>query len=343
MTNKKPLVYYTHKIQSEAIELLKPFCEVIEHDIFKSPSKNEIIRNARNADALCCFVPDCIDEDIISSCPQLKIIASCAGGNDGINVSAATKRGIWVTIIPIETIEPTADLTWALLLASARKIVAADLFVRSGKLKGWCQPAPFSGHNIFGKTIGILGMGALGRAIARRAVGFDMTAIYYQRHRLDVKYEQELKLEYVVRDEMFKKSDFICVATPLTNETFHLISDKELSLMKTTAIVINTARGSVVDEEAVARALKEKKIAGYAADVFEMEDTHLVNRPSYVNPGLIDQKSCTVLTSHLGTAIIETRLEIFKRQALCVLQVLKGERPCGAVNDVPLKPAIVAG
>ena len=343
MTNKKPLVYYTHKIQSEAIDLLKPFCEVIENDILESPSKKEIIRNARNADALCSFVPDRIDEEIIASCTKLKIIASCAGGYDGINVSAATMRGVWVTIIPVETIEPTADLTWALLLASARKIVPSDHFVRSGKLKSWCQPPPFSGHNIFGKTIGIIGMGTLGRAIARRAVGFNMKSIYHQRHRVEVKYEQELKLEYVVRDEIFKKSDFICIATPLTNETAHLISDKELSLMKTTAVIINTARGSIVDEEAVARVLKEKKIAGYAADVFEMEDTHLVNRPSYINQGLIDQKSCTVLTPHLGTAVMETRHEIFKRQALCVLQVLKGERPCGALNDVPLKSAIIAG
>ncbi len=316
---------------------------MIEHDIPEEPSKKEIIRKARHADALCCFVPDRIDDEIIASCRQLKIIASCATGYDGINVSAATMQGVWVTIIPVETIEPTADLTWALLLTCARKIVPADLFVRSGELKGWCQPAPFLGHNIFGKTLGIIGMGALGRAIARRATGFNMTSIYYQRNRLGVKYEQELKLGYVARDEIFKKSDFICIATPLTDETFHLISDKELTLMKSTAIIINTARGSIVDERAVARALKEKKIAGYAADVFEMEDTHFVTRPSYINQGLIDQKSCTVLSPHLGTAVLETRLEIFKRQALCVLEVLKGEKPFGAVNDVPLKPAIITG
>ncbi|MBU0974037.1 MAG: hydroxyacid dehydrogenase [Proteobacteria bacterium] len=340
MTDKKPRVYYTHKIPSEAIKLLKLFCEVIEHNNFESPTKKEIIRNSRNADVLCCFVPDCIDEEIIASCPQLRIIASCAAGHDGINVPAATMRGIWVTIVNAETIEPTADLTWALLLSSARGIVPADFFVRSGDLKGWCQPPPFSGQNIFGKTLGIIGMGSLGRAIARRAVGFNMTSIYYQRHRLEVKYEQDLKIENVVLEELFKTSDFICIATPLTDETFHFISDKEFALMKPTAIIINTARGSVVDEEAVAKALKEKKIAGYAADVFEMEDTHIVPRPFDVNQGLIDQKSCTVLTPHLGTAVMETRLEIFKRQALCVLQVLKGEKPNGAVNDVPLKPAI---
>jgi lactate dehydrogenase-like 2-hydroxyacid dehydrogenase len=343
LINKKPRVYYTHKIPSEAINLLKPFCEVVENEILERPSKKEIIRNACNANALCCFVPDHIDDEIIASCPQLRIIASCAGGYDRINVSAATMKGIWVTIVHIETIEPTADLTWALLLASARKIVPADLFVRSGELKGWCQPAPFSGYNIFGKTLGIIGMGALGRAIACRAVGFNMTTIYYQRHRLEVKYEQQLKLEYLERDELLKKSDFICIATPLTEETYHLISDKELSLMKSTSIIINTARGSIVNEEAVAMAIKEKKIAGYAADVFEFEDTHLGISPSYVNQGLIDQKNYIVLTPHLGTAVMEARLDIFERQALCVLQVLKGERPSGAINNVPLKPAIITG
>lgn len=343
MTYKKPCVYYTYKIPPEGKSLLKPFCEVVENEATEILPKNDIIKNACHADALCCFVPDVIDEEIIASCPQLRIIASCAGGYDGIDVPAATMKGVWVTIVPVETIEPTADLTWALLLAIARKIVPADIFTRSGESKGWCHPAPFWGNNIFGKTLGIIGMGALGMAIARRAVGFNMTSLYYQRHRLDIKYERELKLVYVRQDEIFKKSDFICVATPLTGETFHQISDKELSLMKSTAIVINTARGSVVDEEAIASAIKEKKIAGYAADVFEMEDTQFVTRPSYVHQTLLAQNHCTVLTPHLGTAVMETRIEIFRRQAHCVLQALRGERPSGAVNDVPMKPAIING
>ncbi|MEW6408871.1 MAG: NAD(P)-dependent oxidoreductase [Nitrospirota bacterium] len=341
MTYKKPLVYYTHKAPPEGPDLLKPFCEVIENESYESPSKRDIILSAKNAHALCCFVLDLIDEEIVASCSQLRIISIFARGYDNVDVAAATRRGIWVTQVPELLTELTADLTWALLLAVARKLISADSFVRSGKFSGWSHPTPFLGSNIFGKTLGIIGMGELGRAIACRASGFNMTILYYQRHRLDIDRERKLSLIYVPRDEIFRQSDFICIASPLTNETFHQISTNELSLMKPSAYLINTARGSEVDEEAVAKALKEKRITGYAADVFEMEDKQFLTHPSYVNKYLIDHPDCTVLTPHLGAAVMETRIEMAKIQALNVLQALKGERPFGTVNDVPLKPAII--
>lgn len=343
MTYKKPLVYYTHKAPPEGSNLLRPFCEVIENENYETPSKEDIILSAKNAYALCCFVPDHIDEKIITSCSQLRIIALFAKGYDNVDVAAATREGIWVTNIPESLTEPMADLTWALLLAVVRRLISADSFVRSGKFVGWSHPSPFLGSSVFGKTLGIIGMGELGKAIACRASGFNMQILYYQRHRIDIDYERKLNLIYVPRDEIFIQSDFICIATPLTNETFHQISTEELSLMKPLAYLINTARGSEVDEEAVAKTLKEKRIAGYAADVFEMEDKQFLTRPSYVNQHLIDQPDCTVLTPHLGTAVMETRIELAKMQAINVLQVLKGEKPFGAVNDVPLKPAIITG
>lgn len=335
MTHKKPLVYYTFKVPPEGPDLLKPFCEVIENEGYDRPSKEGIILGAREAYALCCSVVDHIDEGTIISCPQLKIISVFGRGYDNIDVDTATKKSIWVTQVTGLLTEPTADLTWALLLAIARKVVVGDSFVRSGKFVGWSHPTPFLGSNVFGKTLGIIGMGDLGKAIARRASGFNMTILYYQRHRLDVESEKRLNSIYVSRDEIFKQSDFICIAAPLTKDNFHMISDKELDLMKPSGYIINTARGSVIDEESVARAVKEKRIAGYGADVYEMEDEQFSLHPSYVNRYLIDQSDCTVLSPHLGAAVMETRIEIAKTQALNVLQSLRGERPLGAVNNIP--------
>lgn len=322
--------------------MLMPFCEIIETETAESPSKEDIILRAKNAHALCCFVPDLIDEEIINSCSALRIISIYAAGYDNVDVVAATKKGIWVTNIPETLSEPTADLTWALLLAVARKLSLADSFMRAGKFTGWTHPTLFLGSHIFGKKLGIIGLGKVGRAIARRALGFNMPVLYYQRHQLDGDIESELNLLYVSRDELFRQSDFICLATPLTEETFHQISTRELSLMKPSSYLINTARGSEVDEEAVAEALRDARIAGYAADVFEMEDKQLPNHPSYVNQLLIDQPHCTVLTPHLSTAVMETRVELAKIQALNVLQALRGERPDGAVNSVPSQPSLIS-
>ena len=341
MNHKKPLVYYTIRIPSEGSDILRPSCEVVENESHESPSNEDIIFGARDAYALCCSVSDLIDEEIIISCPQLRIIAVYGRGYDNVDIEAATKRGIWVAQVDELLTEPTADLTWALLLAVARRLIHADYFVRSGKFVGWSHPTPFLGSKVFEKTLGIIGMGDLGKAIARRALGFNMTILYYQRHRLNVESEKMLNLIYAPRDELLRQSDFICIATPLIKETFHQISAKELSLMKPTAYLINTARGSTVNEESVARALKEKIIAGYAADVFEMEDKQFPFCPSHVNQYLIDQPDCTVLTPHLGAAILETRIEMAKMQALNVLQALKGEKPVGAINNVRLKPAVI--
>jgi len=341
LKHNKPIVYCTRKLLSEGLNLLNPFCDVIENETYENPSKRDIILSTKNAHALCCFVPDLIDEEIINSCSVLRIISIFAAGYDNVDIAAATRKGIWVANVPETLSEPTADLTWALLLAVARKLISGDSFVRAEKFTGWSHPTPFLGNNIFGKKMGIIGMGKLGRAIACRALGFNMTVLYYQRQQLDSDCERELNLIYVARDEIFKQSDFICIASPLTDKTFHQISTRELSLMKPSACLINTARGSEVDEEAVARALRDKRIAGYAADVFEMEDTQFSNRPSYINQFLVNQPGCTVLTPHLGTATMETRIELSKIQALNVLQVLRGERPFGAVNDVPLKPAVI--
>jgi phosphonate dehydrogenase len=341
MNSKKPIVYYTHQASAQAKDLLDPFCELIEHDESHSLSKEELILGAQKAHALCCLVPDIIDEEIINSCPELKIISLAGRGLDNIDVSAATRRNIWVANA-VESVEPTADLAWALLLGVVRKINSADSFTRSGKFRGWIHPPPFYGDSVAGKTLGIIGMGQLGSAIARRARGFDMTVLYYDTYRYDENLAEKYNMTALPRDELLKRSDFICLASPLTEQTFHQISTRELSLVKASAYIINPSRGSEVNEEAIAEALAQGRLAGYAADVFEMEDSRFPDRPEYVNQTLIELSDRTLFTPHLGTAVLEFRMEIIRLQALNVLQALRGEKPVGAVNRVSPKRGLLS-
>jgi phosphonate dehydrogenase len=342
MDSKKPLVYYTHKASAQAKALLDPFCELIEHDGSQSPSKKELILGAQRSDALCCLVPDIIDEEVINLCPELKVISLAGRGLDNIDVQAATVRDIWVTNA-VESIEPTADLAWALLLGVARKINSADSFVRSGRFRGWEYQPLFYGSSVDGKTLGIIGRGHLGMAIARRAMGFNMTVLYYDTYRYDESLAETYNMTALPRDELLRRSDFICLASPLTEQTFHQISTRELSLMKPTACLINPSRGSEVNEQAVAEALVQGRLAGYAADVFEMEDTRYPDRPSHINEDLIKLSDRTLFTPHLGTAVPEIRMEIMKLRALNVLQALRGETPVGAVNSVSPKRVLPPG
>jgi phosphonate dehydrogenase len=342
MNSKRPLVYFTHKASGQAKDLLGSFCELIEHDESLSLTKKDLILGSSKADALCCLVPDIIDKEIINSCPELKIISLAGRGLDNIDVHAATRRNIWVTNA-VESVEPTADLAWALLLGASRKINAADSFTRSGKFRGWIHPPPFYGTTVAGKTLGIIGMGQLGIAIARRAQGFNMTVLYYDTHRYDENLAVKYNMTALPRDELIRKADFICLASPLTEQTFHQISTRELSMMKPSAFLINPSRGSEVDEKAVASAIAQGRLAGYAADVFEMEDKRFPDRPNYINQDLINLSDHTLFTPHLGTAVPEFRMEILKLQALNVLQALRGEIPTGAVNRVSPKKVLFSG
>jgi len=334
------IVYYTHQIPREALDLLTPHVSIIDNKAHTPPTKEEVIRASKDAHAICWLVSDIIGEEVILSCPNLRILAGFARGHDNIDVSTATSRNIWVSVAPDTTLEPVADLTWGLILSIARRIILGDRFIRSGKYSGW-DPSRCLGYQVYKKTIGIIGMGRLGRAIARRAVGFEMNLFYCETGPVDKTVEEDLNLRRVSLDELLQKSDFVCIATPLTKDTFHQISSRELSLMKPTAILINTARGSEVDEEAVAMALDRGTIAGYAADVFEMEDKQFSFCPLQVTSGLINQPERTVFTPHISTAVKDSRIEIATYQAQNVLQALRGQRPAGAINDIPLQHAII--
>jgi phosphonate dehydrogenase len=339
-TMKNLIVYYTHRLPDIEPERLLPGVTIIHNDSRKTLTKVELIRAARDAHSICWFVPDILDEEVIASCPNLLILAGFGRGHDNIDVTAATRRNIWVTVGPETMVDPVADLTWGLILSVARRITVGDRYIRATKLSGW-HPTRCLGYPVSRKNLGIIGMGKLGRAIARRAVGFEMNLFYCETGPVDEALEREMNLKRLSLDELLQKSDFICIATPLTEGTYHQISARELSMMKPTAILINTARGSEVDESSVAVALDRGMIAGYAADVFEMEDRQFSDRPSQVTSGLVNQADQTLLTPHISTAVNDTRIEIATYQAQNVLQALRGQRPAGAVNDIPLQPALL--
>jgi len=335
------IVCYTRPVHREGLDLLTPYVSILEIKGDAPPTREELIRASKDAHAICWFITDIIDEEVILSCQNLRILAGYGRGYDNIDVSTANTRGIWVTTAPETMLEHVADMTWGHILSISRRIISGDRFLRSSKQAGW-HPSRYFGYPVYKKTIGIIGMGRLGRAIARRAVGFEMNILYCESVPVDKTVEKALKLARVSFDELLQKSDFICIATPLTKDTFKMISSRELSLMKPTANLINTARGSEVDEEAVALALDRGTIAGYAADVFEMEDKQYPSRPLQVTSGLIDQPDRTVLTPHLSTAVKDARIELARYQAQNVLQALRGQRPAGAINDVPLQTAMIS-
>ena len=315
-------IFITRRLPDIAIKMLEEEHDLQIYDGDAPPSKEEIIAGVKEKDALICLLTDPIDKEVIDASPSLKIIANYAVGYDNIDVEYATKKGIVVTNTPGVLTETVADLTWALMLSIARRICEGDEFMRQGKFKGWA-PLLMLGGDIYGKTLGIIGAGRIGKAVAARAIGFDMHVIYYSRHRNE-EMEKECNASYVSFDELLRQADFISLHVPLTKETYHMIGWEELNRMKPTAYLINTARGKCVDEEALYKALKQGIIAGAALDVFEHE-------PS-VHDGLKKLKN-VVITPHIGSASLETRTKMAEMVAKNVLAVLNGKKAPNCVNN----------
>lgn len=315
-------VFVTRQIPQKGLEILKARFEVEIGASDKSLSKREIYEGTKDADALVCLLSDAIDEEILSGAKKLKIIANYAVGYNNINVEYAKKHGIFVTNTPGVLTETTADLTWALMLTVTRRIVEADKFTRSGKFKGW-EPELMLGSDVFGKTLGVVGAGRIGQAVMKRAIGFGMRVIYYSKNRLPLDIESNLNASYVSLEGLLKEADFVSLHVPLTKDTYHMIGEDQLSLMKRTAYLINTARGPVVDEEALVKFLKEKRIAGAALDVFENEPL--------LTPGLTELDNA-VITPHIGSASKETREKMSVIVAENVIAALEGKIPPNCVN-----------
>lgn len=288
------------------------------------------MRMTQYADALMAFMPDVVDEEFLSACPRLKVVVAALKGYDNFDVRAMTERGIWFTIVPDLLTEPTAELAVALLLGLTRRVLEGDDFVRSGTFHGW-RPELY-GTGLHERPVGIIGIGAVGRAIARRLAGFGMEIHYYDSRPLEKFESLDQRVTYLPFNQLLRVSDFIILCVPLAADTFHLLNERAIAAMKPGSYLVNVGRGSVVDELAVAKALDSGQLAGYAADVFEMEDTQRVNRPDYIPTALLKNRSSTLFTPHLGSAVADVRRRIELRAALNILQALRGETPRDAVN-----------
>ncbi|HML31358.1 MULTISPECIES: 2-hydroxyacid dehydrogenase family protein [Sporomusa] len=319
----KQKVFVSGLIPQIAAEMLSKHFEVTMHNDLRLLNKQEIIDGLAGKDALLCLLSDNIDAEIIASNPNLKIIANYGAGFNNIDVAAATSRKIPVTNTPAVSTNATADLTWGLILAIARRIVEGDKTTRAGKFTGWA-PLYHLGVEVTGKTLGIIGMGNIGRAVAKRARGFDMRIVYYTRTRLQPELEQELGLEYLPQEEVIKQADFLTFHQSYNPAMKHMIGSKELAGMKPTAFLINAARGPLIDEAALLTALKSKTIAGAALDVYEFEPK--------VTAGL-EELDNVVLAPHLGNATIETRNAMAEIAANNIIAVLTGGKPLTCVNS----------
>jgi len=285
-------------------------------------ARDRLEEEAEDADALVVLLSDRIDAALIARAARLKVVANYAVGLDNVDVAAATERGVAVTHTPDVLTEATADLAFALLLAAARRVVEGDTLVRAGRWQGWA-PDLLLGHTVHTRTLGIVGLGRIGQAVARRARGFSMRVLYAARTRLAPEHERELGVEHAALDELVAASDFVSLHCPLSAATRHLIDARALARMKPTAVLINTARGAVVDEAALVRALADDKLAAVGLDVYEGE-------PNV--PEALRRHPRAVLLPHLGSATHATRCEMARMCAQDVAAVLAGRRPARTVN-----------
>ncbi len=318
----RPKVYATHPMFEAARKLLEAKCEVEYWKGPARPPRAKVIESVKDKDALICLLTEKINEELLAAGPKLKIVANVAVGFDNIDVAACTKRKVFASNTPGVLDETTADFAWTLLMAVARRLLEGDRLTRSGEWTGW-DLDQLCGADVWGKTLGLLGFGRIGRAVARRARGFGMRILYSDAMRAPAEAEHELHAEFASVDRVFMESDFISVHVPLLPETRALVSTKHLGQMKPTAFLINTSRGPVVDEAALVAALEAGKIAGAALDVYEKEPQ--------VHPGLV-KRTDVILAPHIASASVETRTKMAVMAVENVLAALEGRRPPNALN-----------
>ncbi|MPZ34465.1 MAG: hydroxyacid dehydrogenase [Rhodospirillales bacterium] len=326
----KPRVVITHKVHQEVLELLCTQCDVVANQTSDTLSRDEVLRRTSAADAMMAFMPDRVDADFLMACPKLRIIGAALKGYDNFDVAACTARGVWLSFVPDLLTAPTAELAVGLTIGLTRRMIQADARVRSGKFGGW-RPE-FYGLGIGGSTIGIAGMGAIGRAVAERLKGWGARLLYADRSAVSGDTEAYLGITRRDLEQLLAESDIVILALPLTRHTIHIINEKALSLMKEGAYLVNPCRGSVVNEAAVLTALNNGRLGGYAADVFELEDWAREDRPREIAPGLLSHPN-TMFSPHIGSAVQQVRRAIELRAAENILQGLSGKSPMDAAND----------
>ena len=317
-----PSVLISRALPEEAIARARSRADVDLHAGDKPLSKTELMKRLKGRQGLVCLITDAIDATVLESSPDLKVVSNVAVGFNNIDVAAATKRGVVVTNTPDVLTETTADFAWTLLMATARRLVEADRYVRDGKFTQW-EYMVLLGGDIFGKTLGIIGFGRIGRAMARRALGFNMRVLYQDAVAADAATERELRATRTDAATLLRDSDFVSIHTPLLPDTHHLINAQSLRTMKKTAYLVNASRGPVVDEAALVQALTEGWIAGAGLDVFEDEPK--------VHPGLVGLPNA-VLAPHIASASSDTRIKMALLAVDNCLAVLEGQAPPTPVN-----------
>ena len=321
-TPSKPRILISRALPEEVIARARSRADVDLHAGDKPLSKTELMARVKDREGLVCLITDTIDASVLESCPALKVVSNVAVGFNNIDVAAATKRGVVVTNTPDVLTETTADFAWTLLMATARRVVEADRYVRDGKFTQW-EYMVLLGGDVHDKTLGIIGFGRIGRAMARRALGFNMRVLYQDAVAADPATERELRATRTDTATLLRDSDFVSIHTPLLPDTRHLINAQSLRTMKKTAYLVNASRGPVVDEAALVQALTEGWIAGAGLDVFEEEPK--------VHPGLMGLSN-VVLAPHIASASSDTRIKMAALAVDNCLAVLEGQPPPTPVN-----------
>jgi glyoxylate reductase len=316
-------VFITRLIPQNGIDILKKKGhEVKVYNKKQGISRDELIKNACKADAIITMLTDKIDDYIISRLPNLKIISNFAVGYNNIDVESASKHNVMVANTPGVLTETTADTAFALLISAGRRIVESDKFMRAGKFKGW-EPMLLLGTELRGKTVGVIGAGRIGTAFAKRCLGFGMEIIYFSKSKNN-EFEKSLNAKKVTLSRLLEKSDFISIHVPLNQNTFHLLGKKELSKIKPTSVLVNTARGEIVDEKELIKLLKSKRIFAAGFDVYEGEPK--------IDKELFKLNN-VVLLPHIGSATLETRSKIAEMASLNIINAFVKKRPIHFVNE----------
>ena len=321
----KPHILVTRATFGEVIETLRERFDVEDNQRDDTPwAGDELKRRLADKDGLLSTGSDRIDAAILDGAPRLKAVCNVAVGYNNIDLAACTERGILATNTPEVLDDTTADTTWALIMAAARRITEAERWLRGGNwIQGWKYDR-LLGQDVHHATLGIVGMGRIGQAIARRAKGFSMRVLYHNRSRAPAKVERELGARYVSLERLLKQSDFVSLNLPYSKEAHHLIGARELSLMKPTAVIVNAARGGIIDDAALVQALEERRIAAAGLDVFEGE-------PKF-NPGFLELDN-VALIPHIGSATRATRMKMNLLAVKNLIAALAGKRPPNLLNS----------
>ena len=325
----KPRILVSRQVFPEVLARLQAHFDVDYNDVDASLPPAELAARLADKVGAITMLSDRIDASVLAQAPGLKVVCNVAVGYNNFDVPAITAAGVMATNTPGVLDDTTADTAWSLILSSGRRVVGADRWVREGQWKGWKFQDAWLGQDIHHATLGILGMGRIGQAVARRALGFDMQVIYHNRSRLDAEQEKACNAQWVSKEDLLRQSDFLVALVPYSAQTHHAIGAAELAQMKPSAHLINIARGGVVDDQALVEALKAKRIAGAGLDVFE-------NEPA-LNPGFLGLDNVT-LTPHIGSSTRQTRLAMAMLAADNLVAALSGQCPPCLINPEAFKP-----